>query len=112
MSRRRTSAQKVAQWLARNLPEQIQDGELDARDGHPEWQALPLVVRVGEIDAVDECLEIARVLADEERRDPACQDRPRRLEGCRNVRRRGQPHHPAIAPARDTARRPSATRWM
>ena len=74
------AAEHVAERLACDLAQQIENGEFQARDRNPERQSLPLVVGIGNVDALDQALEVPGILAGEERRDLARQDRPRRLE--------------------------------
>jgi hypothetical protein len=72
--------EQLADRLAGDRPEQIEDGNLDAGHRHPEGQPLPLVVRARDIELGEQRLEIAGVLLHEEGSHLFRQDRRRELE--------------------------------
>ena len=68
-------AEQVADRLAGQLPEQVEDRELGGRHADPEGQALVLVVVVVPVQLPEHRLELAGILADEEPGDSVEEDR-------------------------------------
>ncbi len=68
-----------ADAAVRHLAEQVEDGELDRRHGHEDGEAGGLVVVLVDRDFFQQRLQVAGVLADEERRDAFREDRIQHL---------------------------------
>ena len=60
-------ADQEAQRFFSDAPEHVEDGKLDRREGNPEREALQLVVALVNVNPLEQVVQIARVLADEER---------------------------------------------
>ena len=71
-------ADQLPHRLVRDAAEHVEDRELDRRQRHPQRQALQLVVALVDVDLLQQRLQIARVLAEEEWLQPVDLDRVER----------------------------------